>query len=309
MNRSNPPRDAFFEADGARLHYLDWGGEGPAVVFLAGFGNTPHFFDGLAGKLADRFRVVGLTRRAHGASSAPESGYDVPTLAGDVVRFLDQLGIERASLAGHSFAGIELIQLALAHATRVQKLVFLDALYELQESDLELFGANPQLANSPPPDAFDSVEAYSEDFVARYPAYRRLRSPRWDALMAHALVTTEDGRFRERLRPAVAQQLGEAHFEFRTDWRRIRSPVLAFYAFHDESWLLPEDASPELSRTVRAFTERVDREYRRRCVDRARREIPGIEIVELTDTSHYCFLDREDEVVDAMREFLLKEAT
>lgn len=304
MSRSLRVRDGFVEADGVRLHYLDWGGTGPTLVFLAGSGNTPHFFDAVARRLTDRFRVLGLTRRAHGASDQPETGYDIPTLARDIVGFLDALGIERASFAGHSYAGSELVRLATAHAERVEKLVFLDALYEYEESDIELYGADPLRVDSPPPETFDSVEAYSEDFVTRYAQYRRLRSPRWDALMAHALEPTADGRLRERPGPKAAEQLGVAHFYSRADWCEIRCPVLAIYAFQDETWPLPDGASPELREAVRAHTERMDREYRRRCIDRARHDIAGIEIVELRDASHYCFLDREDDVVEAMRRFL-----
>lgn len=304
MSRGLQARADFVASNGVRLHYLDWGGTGPALVFLAGSGNTPHFFDSAARRLTDRFHVLGLTRRAHGESEQPEMGYDIPTLARDIVGFLDALGIERASFAGHSFAGSEMVELAIAHPERVDKLVFLDALYEFEDSDLELYGANPLRAKNPPPETFESVEAYSEDFVTRYAQYRRLRSSRWDALMAHALEPAADGGYRERLRLHAARQLGMAHFEYRADWRAIDCPVLAIYAFQDAAWSLPDGASPELREAVRAHTERMDREYKRRCIARARRDIKNLCILELRDATHYCFLDREDEVVDAMRRFL-----
>jgi pimeloyl-ACP methyl ester carboxylesterase len=305
MSRSiQPVRSAFVTSNGIRLHHLDWGGAGPALIFLAGSGNTPHFFDSIARRFTDRFRVLGLTRRAHGESDQPETGYDIPTLALDMVGFLDALGVDRASFAGHSYAGSEMVEVAIAHAQRVEKLVFLDALYEYEESDIELFGANPLLVRGAPPETFDSVEAYSLDFVTRYSQYRRLRSPRWDALLAHALEPTADGRFRERVRPSADRQLGMAHFMYRADWRTIRCPVLAIYAFQDAEWPLPDDATPELRDAVRAYTERFDREHKGRCIARARRDIQQARVVELRGASHYCFLDKEDTVVEAMRQFL-----
>jgi pimeloyl-ACP methyl ester carboxylesterase len=197
-----------------------------------------------------------------------------------------------------------MVQLGAFHTERVEKLVFLDALYEYEESDIELYGANPLLVNSSPPESFDSVEAYSLDFVTRYSQYRRLRSPQWDALMAHALERTADGRLRERIRPPADRQLGMAHFMYRADWRAIGCPVLAIYAFQDAEWPLPDDATPELRDAVRAYTERFDREHKGRCIARARRDIKGILVMELRGTSHYCFLDGEDDVVKAMRGFL-----
>jgi pimeloyl-ACP methyl ester carboxylesterase len=304
VTRGPQARAGFVASNGVRLHYLDWGGTGSPLVFLAGSGNTPHFFDSVARRLTDRFHVLGLTRRAHGQSEQPETGYDIPTLARDIVGFLDALGIERASFAGHSFAGSEMVELAIAHPDRVNKLVFLDALYEFEDSDLELYRSSPLRANNPPPETFESVEAYSQDFVTRYAQYRRLRSPRWDALMAHALEPTADGCFRERLRPHAARQLGTGCFEYRADWRAIGCPVLAIYAFQDAAWSLPDDASPELREAVRVHSERMDCEYRRRCIARARRDIQDLLVLELHDASHYCFLDREDDVVEAMRRFL-----
>ena len=97
----NEMLEAFFGSDGVSLHYIDWGGEGPPLVLLAGLGGTAHLFRGLAPKLSSRFRVVALTRRGHGRSDRPESGYEIDTLVDDIHRFLDELEIERAVLVGH----------------------------------------------------------------------------------------------------------------------------------------------------------------------------------------------------------------
>jgi hypothetical protein len=37
MDKS-PHKSDFVKVNGIRLHYLDWGGEGPALLFLAGMG-------------------------------------------------------------------------------------------------------------------------------------------------------------------------------------------------------------------------------------------------------------------------------
>ncbi len=296
--------EGYVSVRGVRLHYLDWGGSGPPLVFLAGFGNTPHFFDSVAHRLSDRFRVLGLTRRGHGRSDQPQVGYDVATLAEDIVGFLDELSIPCASFAGHSFAGCEMIQLAIAHSSRVAKLVFLDALYGIDEKDLAILSTDPLRAASPPPETFDSAHAYAADFTTRYPQYRKLRSPRWDALLALSLERAPDGRFRECLRPESARQLWDERLRFRADWREIHCPVLAVYAFQDGAWSVPDGASPGLREVARIYYERVERDRTRRYMTEAREAIRGVRILELPGTSHYCFLDREDAVVDAMRAFL-----
>ena len=197
----NEPKSDFISVNGVRLQTLDWSGDGSVLVFLAGYANTPHVFDSVARAITDRFHVLGLTRRAHGASDQPENGYGNPTLTGDIIGLLDTCGIETASFVGHSFAGHEMCHLAAAHPDRVEKLVFLDALYRMNEEDTALFAASPLPPSGPPPESFESVAAYCEDFVTRYPTYRRLRSPRWDAVWAHSLERTPDGRLRDRIRP------------------------------------------------------------------------------------------------------------
>ena len=304
MSPSHVPRSGFIEVEGVRLQTLDWGGDGPALVFLAGYANTPHFFDSVARAFSDRFRVLGLTRRAHGDSAQPETGYDVPTLASDIVGFLDAFDLESASFAGHSFAGHEMCCLASDHAPRVEKLVFFDTLYDYTEEDLKLLAENPLPSVEPPPETYHSVAAYCDDFVARYPAYRPLRSPRWDELWALSLERTPQGRFRERIRPETAKRLFEGRTAYRPGYATIRCPALAFFAFQDERWFLPEDASEGLRRAMAEHLERVNAQVKRRCIDRIRREIADVRVVEFADTSHYCFLDREREVVEEMKQFL-----
>src|SRR5258707_434545 len=90
VGRTTPPpsashRVAFVSIDrDVRLEVLDFGGRGPALVFLAGFGNTAHVFDGFAPQFTNRYHVFAITRRGFGASSRPDTGYDTGTLAHDI---------------------------------------------------------------------------------------------------------------------------------------------------------------------------------------------------------------------------------
>jgi pimeloyl-ACP methyl ester carboxylesterase len=120
-------RDAFARLPGVTLHYVEWGGTGPVLLFLTGLGDSAHAFDTLAPQFTDRARVLGLTRRGQGQSDAPESGYDPPTLASDIRAFLDLVGIKKATLVGFSAAGSEMTYFAGVYPQRVDKLVYLDA--------------------------------------------------------------------------------------------------------------------------------------------------------------------------------------
>jgi pimeloyl-ACP methyl ester carboxylesterase len=118
-------------APGVQLEVLDWGapagGSGPALVFLAGLGNTGHVYDDFALRFRDRFHVYAITRRGFGTSSDAADGYDAATRARDIVTVLDSLQIDGAALAGHSVAGDELSKVAATYPARVRALVYLDA--------------------------------------------------------------------------------------------------------------------------------------------------------------------------------------
>ena len=116
---SSPHKSGFVSVNGINLHYLDWGGSGDALLFLAGMGCNAHIFDHLAPRFTDKFHVIALTRRGHGESDHPETGYDIDILTEDIRQFMDALGIEKVILAGHSMASIELSHFAALHPKRI----------------------------------------------------------------------------------------------------------------------------------------------------------------------------------------------
>jgi non-heme chloroperoxidase len=119
-------------APGVKLEVLDWGGDGPPLVFLAGLGFTAHCFDTFALNFTAHHHVYAITRRGYGASSWPaptDANYDADRLGDDVLAVLDALHIEKPVLAGHSIAGQELSSIGTRHPERVAGLVYLDAAY------------------------------------------------------------------------------------------------------------------------------------------------------------------------------------
>jgi pimeloyl-ACP methyl ester carboxylesterase len=125
-----PHSDQFITVDkDVQLEVLDFGGSGRPLVLLAGLGNTAHTFDRFAPKLVDQFHVYAITRRGHGASSTPASGYGVDRLADDVMQVIDALKLNRPIVAGHSVAGEELSSIGTRRPEKVAGLVYLDAGY------------------------------------------------------------------------------------------------------------------------------------------------------------------------------------
>jgi non-heme chloroperoxidase len=112
------------------LEVLDWGGNGPPLIFLAGLGDTAHVFDTFAPKFTTNHHVYGITRRGFGKSSAPpstEEDYAADRLGDDVLAVIDVLKLDRPVLVGHSIAGEELSSVGSRHPEKIAGLVYLDA--------------------------------------------------------------------------------------------------------------------------------------------------------------------------------------
>jgi pimeloyl-ACP methyl ester carboxylesterase len=112
------PASVFIEVGAVRLQYLDWGGNGEPIILVPGVCETPWVFGDLAPLLASRYRVVGLTPRGCGRSGMAADGYGVDLQIRELIAFMDALGIERATFAGHSSGGGKVVRLARLFPSR-----------------------------------------------------------------------------------------------------------------------------------------------------------------------------------------------
>src|SRR5690349_23595660 len=68
-------RQLFVEvARGVKVEVLDWGGTGPAVLMIPGYGFSAHVYDDLATRLNPRYHILGMTVRGWTPSDAPPTG-------------------------------------------------------------------------------------------------------------------------------------------------------------------------------------------------------------------------------------------
>ena len=67
-------QDSFCTVAGLRLHFVDWGGSGSAVILLTGLGDSARIFDDFAPLLNRGHRVIAITRRGYGGSASPGDG-------------------------------------------------------------------------------------------------------------------------------------------------------------------------------------------------------------------------------------------
>jgi len=105
------------------LDAFDSGGGGQAVVLAHAIGCDARMWQALVPVLRDRFRVLALDARGHGASALTPRPYSLAGLADDFARALDTRGIERAHWVGLSMGGMIGQAFALRHPDRLLRLV------------------------------------------------------------------------------------------------------------------------------------------------------------------------------------------
>lgn len=112
--------------DDVELAYEDEGA-GDALVLIHGFPLSHATWDEQAAVLRRECRVIRPDLRGLGASSVPPGPYLMETLAGDVAALLDALGIERATIAGHSLGGYVALAFYRLYAERTRGLALVSS--------------------------------------------------------------------------------------------------------------------------------------------------------------------------------------
>lgn len=296
------PAEGFVRANGIRLEYLDWGGKGPALIFVPGSGDDPHVFDDLAPAFTDRFHVIAYARRGS-ADSEMRGPYDTGTLTADLLGLMDALKITKASLVGWSLGGNEITAMAASHPGRVAALVYLDAGYDWHDREFEAaFHALPQIVFSTPAAATKSLGAYlAYEKAIDYTQLDDMR--RIDVYLCDSIVVQPDGHVRPRVPQSVMHALiASSWTDPPREYRRVHAPALAFFA---ESMADLRAADPKRAGAEREWESRYMAPFRRKSIIRIRRELAGVRIVLVPGAHDSFFLTSRTEVVRAMRQFLL----
>ncbi|MGI8459459.1 MAG: alpha/beta fold hydrolase [Propionibacteriaceae bacterium] len=161
-----PDEGGYADVNGLHLYWERYG-QGPPLVLLHGGMLTIELnFAGLIPTLAATHTVIGIEQQGHGRTANTERAITYPNLASDVVALLDQLGIERATVLGHSMGGAVALELAVSHPDRVSAIVPVSA-------SVRADGLHPDLGD-PSTYATSPIMPTGQDFADFRAAYHRL---------------------------------------------------------------------------------------------------------------------------------------
>lgn len=123
-------RSHFIAVDSARVHYQEFGDAAkPTLILIHGYTASVYVWKTVAPMLADEgFRVIAVDLLGFGYSEKPSwFDYSITSQARMLARFMNRLGIGRATVVGSSYGGAVAATLALDYPERVGKLVLAGA--------------------------------------------------------------------------------------------------------------------------------------------------------------------------------------
>ncbi len=268
----------YLTIDGMRIRYIK-AGQGPALVLLHTLRTQLDIFQKIIPQLTGDFTVYAVDYPGHGFSDIPKRDYDPDFFVSTIERFLQELNIENATLAGISIGGSISLLIAARHNQRIKNVIAIN-----------------------PYDYGHGMGAGRGNFVAwliftlsRIPVLgetvMRFRLPIVEKIIFQGGVAYPDALPKEFLRQVWDSGIRKGHYRgfinlirhaqlwetVRRDYAQINVPVLLIYG--DKDWSYEDERQ-------RTFNE-----------------IPQAKMEIVNNGSHFLSLDQPDEVIRLIKQY------
>jgi esterase len=273
--------ERFVEANGVRLHCIEWGSvRKPPVLLVHGWDGTARYWDLVAPMLGDRYHLIAVTLRGRGRSGEdPFGNYRFDDYVTDLDEVTRRFRLTRFAFVGASLGGMLALSYVARFPWRVERLVLGDIGAQLGGDRPSSYYAGMLDA----PETFSSRTAI-DDWLRQWSLYVKLPHEGMTIVVREHFRKDADGqwrwRFGQRLRALQREHPRETLFP--AQWANlssIRCPTLIVRGGRSES-LLPEVA------------------------ERTRIGLRDALLVEIPGCSHFPFLERPGEFAVLLRGFL-----
>jgi len=246
--------------DGVEIQIAQWEGEDNAILCIHGITANCRCWDVIADALSPSHRVLAMDLRGRGLSEAPSAGYSMEHHCRDILAVLDDLGLERVVLMGHSLGAFISVVFGAKYPERVDSIILVDGGGKLSENQIvKVFsGIKPSLDRLGK--VFPSFEAYL-DFMKEAPFIKN-----WSqALETYYQYEVEEisGGVRTNINPdhIEEERVNLGKVDISLSYGKISCPVLILRATEGmlalDDVLLPEDVTQRMVREI-ANARRVD---------------------------------------------------
>ncbi|OMC23804.1 alpha/beta fold hydrolase [Mycobacterium colombiense] len=116
----------FLQLHGDRIAYRD-AGDGEVLLLIHGMAGSSETWRSVIPPLSKKFRVIAPDLLGHGESAKPRTDYSLGAFAVWLRDFLDELGVSRATVVGHSLGGGVAMQFVYQHPDYAQRLILISS--------------------------------------------------------------------------------------------------------------------------------------------------------------------------------------
>ncbi len=139
---------SFVNINGIDTFYSISGNGSPIVLIHHLAGNTKSWFNQIP-YFAKDYQVIAYDLRGHGRSAEPKQTFTMDDLADDLFLLLQELGIKKCSIIGHSIGGMIAPLFALKHGSMVDALIIVSgAIQPLADDKLAGYSVMREIART-----------------------------------------------------------------------------------------------------------------------------------------------------------------
>ena len=263
---------------GVDIQLAEWEGNGKTVLCVHGITANCRCWDVIAGALSPAHRVLAMDLRGRGLSGKPDSGYSITHHVSDIRAVLDDLGIDKVVIMGHSLGAFISLAFGATFPDRVDRIILVDGGGKLSAEQMEkvFAGIKPSLDRLG--NVFPSFEAYLK--VMKEAPYLHPWTPAFETYFRYETEDV-DGGVRPRTHPEHIQEEAAnlGNMDVATFYPQVNSPTLILRATEgllaDDDILLPE-----------------------KVLERMLKEIPNARAVTVQGVNHYMIVFQPNAVRD-----------
>ncbi len=281
------PRMRKAKGDGVEIQLAIWEGQGKTILCIHGLTANCRCWDLLASILSPKHRVLAMDLRGRGHSGRPSSGYSIDYHCRDIKAIMEDMGLERPVLMGHSLGAAIALGFGAKYPDDIDRIILVDGGGKLSKEQTEkvFAGIKPSLDRLGR--TFPSFEVYLN--LMKMAPFLRPWSPVIETYF-HYEVEEVDGGIRSRVHPEHIEEevLNLKEVDALQAYPKITCPVLILRAMEgmlaEDDILIPEETKETMLR-----------------------EIPDARCVDLEGTNHFSVLFQLNEVRDkAIQDFLVE---
>jgi pimeloyl-ACP methyl ester carboxylesterase len=273
------------KGDGVEINLAVWEDTGKPILCVHGITANCRCWDVLADALAPEYRVLAMDLRGRGGSDKPSEGYALEYHLRDINCILDDLGLDRAVIMGHSLGAFIGLAFAAEYPDRIDRLILVDGGGDLSREQMDKVFAGIKPALDRLGQTFPSTEAYLDKM--KQAPYIHPWSPAIETYYRYEIEDVEGG-VRTNIDPAhiVEEAANMRKLDCAPFYPQLKCKVLILRApiglFSLEDLLLPEDV-----------------------INKMAHEIPDVRRFDVKGTNHYGIVMQPHEDRDqAIRDFL-----